>query len=426
MHPASSTKRSSAASASALRTLAWLLAALSALGPFSIDTYLPSFRDIGRSFNASPLLVQQTLTAYMLPFAAMTLWQGALSDTYGRRRVTLVMLAAFALASLGCFCAWSIGILIGFRVLQGVSAGAGMIIGRAIVRDLFDGVEARRLMSRIVVVFAIAPAVAPIIGGWLQVWFGWRSVFAFLTLFATTLWFACWKALPETLAPDQRHPLRPRPLLQGYWKVLSSGRFLALAFALALSFSAVFVYIVSAPAFLFNILHRSETEFVLLLGPISAGMMAGTWLAGRIAGQWSNPKTLAVAYSIMALTAAGNVVLHWSRPALLPWCLMPLAGYVLGSALAMPSLTLMALDLFPHRRGMASSCQGFVQTVANALIAALVAPAVWDTAHRLSGAALVLFAMSAATLLIYFGLQRLNARSLASVNSNAQSGAATG
>jgi len=171
-----------------------LLAALSAVGPFTIDAYLPSFREIGQHFGASPVIVQQTLTAYMLPFAIMTLWQGALSDAFGRRRITLVMIATFLLASLGCMCASSIHVLIGFRVLQGVSAGAGMIIGRAIVRDLFDGAEARRLMSRIAAVFAIAPAIGPIIGGWLQVWFGWRSVFAFLAIFAAMLWFACWKA----------------------------------------------------------------------------------------------------------------------------------------------------------------------------------------------------------------------------------------
>ena len=230
--------------------LAVLLAALSAVGPFTIDAYLPSFREIGQHFGASPVIVQQTLTAYMLPFAIMTLWQGALSDAFGRRRITLVMIATFLLASLGCMCAWSIHVLIGFRVLQGISAGAGMIIGRAIVRDLFDGAEARRLISRIAAVFAIAPAIGPIIGGWLQVWFGWRSVFAFLAIFAAMLWFACWKALPETLPPDRRHPLHAGSLLRGYWKALSSARFVALVLALTLNFSAVFVYIVSAPAFL--------------------------------------------------------------------------------------------------------------------------------------------------------------------------------
>lgn len=391
--------------------LAVLLAALSAVGPFTVDAYLPSFRDIGQQFNATPVVVQQTLTAYMLPFAAMTLWQGAFSDALGRRRVTLAMLGVFLVASLGCMCAWSISALIGFRVLQGLSAGAGMIIGRAIVRDLFDGAEARRLMSRIAAVFAIAPALGPIIGGWLHVWFGWRSVFAFLALFTALLWFACWKALPETLPPDRRHPLHAGSLLRGYWQALGSARFVALVLALTLNFSAVFVYIVSAPAFIFNILQRKETEFYWLFGPITVGMLIGTWIAGRLAGRWSNLRTLTLAYAIMAFAAVGNGILHWLQPAALPWSVLPLALYVLGTAVAMPSLTLMALDLFPHRRGLASSCQGFVQTLGSAVVAAAIAPMVWGTARRLSAGMLTLFAASGAAFAIYVLLQRAVLRS---------------
>ncbi len=388
------------------RGLALLLAALSALGPFSIDAYLPSFRDIGRHFLAPPVVVQQTLTAYMLPFAAMTLWQGALSDAFGRRRITLAMLAVFLLASLGCLCAWSISDLIGFRVLQGLSAGAGMIIGRAIVRDLFDGVEARRLMSRIAVVFAIAPAVGPILGGWLHVWFGWRSVFAFLAIFSGSLWLACWKLLPETLPPERRHPLAAGSLLRGYWQALRSAQFVALVLALTLNFSAVFVYIISAPAFVFNLLHRGETEFYWLFGPIALGMLVGTWIAGKTAGRWGNLRTLAAAYGIMALAVAGNLVFHEFHAAELPWSVVPLAVYVLGNALAMPSLTLLALDLFPHRRGLASSCQGFVQTAGNTVVAAVLAPMLWGAAQRLAVGMLVLFAASGAAFGLYVLLQR--------------------
>jgi DHA1 family bicyclomycin/chloramphenicol resistance-like MFS transporter len=159
----------------------------------------------------------------------------------------------------------------------------------------------------------------------------------------------------------------------------------ALVLALTLNFSAVFAYIVSAPAFLFNLLHRKETEFYWLFGPIAVGMLIGTWLAGRLAGHWSNVRTLALAYGIMALASTSNAVFHLFQSPALPWSVLPLAVYVLGSALAMPSLTLMALDLFPHRRGLASSCQGFVQTTGNAVVTAAIAPILWGTARRLSG-----------------------------------------
>jgi DHA1 family bicyclomycin/chloramphenicol resistance-like MFS transporter len=168
--------------AAAPRSLICLLAALAALGPFSIDTYLPSFHDIGTSLGATPLQVQQTLSAYLLPFALMTLWHGAISDALGRRRVILTTVALFALASAGCMFATRIEHLWLLRALQGMTAGAGIVICRAIVRDLYDGEAAQRLISQVTMMFALAPAIAPVLGGWLQSWFGWRSVFAFLVL----------------------------------------------------------------------------------------------------------------------------------------------------------------------------------------------------------------------------------------------------
>ncbi|PTX93850.1 Bcr/CflA family drug resistance efflux transporter [Spartobacteria bacterium LR76] len=388
------------------RGVPFLLAALSALGPFSIDAYLPSFRDIAHHFGASPLVVQQTITAYLLPFGAMTLFHGALSDSFGRRRVTLIMVAVFVLASIGCMCAWSIESLIGFRVLQGLSAGGGMIIGRAMVRDLFDGIEAHRLMSQIAVVFAIAPALGPIIGGWLQMAIGWRAVFGFLVVFSALVWLACWRALPETLPREKRHPLHPMHLLQGYWSAISSAPFVLLAVTLTLNFSAVFVYIVSAPAFIFGILKRQETEFFWLFGPITAGMMLGTAMAARLAGRLSSQRILALAYGLMAASALGNFVFSLTCPPSLPWSVVPLFFYVVGSAMGMPTLTIMALDIFPHRRGLAASCQGFIQTSGNTVITAAVAPLLWSSALYLSMGMLGIFLAGGAALLAYSLLRR--------------------
>lgn len=383
------------------RGVPFLLAALSALGPFSIDAYLPSFRDIAAHFSASPLLVQQTITAYLLPFGAMTLFHGALSDSFGRRRITLLMVMVFVFATIGCMCAWSIESLIGFRVLQGMSAGGGMIVGRAMVRDLFDGIEAQKLMGQIAVVFAIAPAMGPIIGGWLQIWLGWRAVFGFLVVFSALVWFACWKSLPETLPVERRHPLHPVSLLRGYRDALSSGPFLLLVITLTLNFSAVFVYIVSAPAFIFNILHREETEFLWVFGPITAGMMLGTALAGKLAGRVPTRRILLLAYGIMVTAASGNLLFHFLHTPELPWSIVALFVYVVGSALAMPSLTIMALDVFPHRRGLASSCQGFIQTSGNTVITAVVAPLLWHSALSLSLGMISIFLISALALAAY-------------------------
>ena len=383
------------------RGLAAMLAALSAVGPFSIDAYLPSMPEIGRTFNASPMLVQQTLTAYMAPFALMALWHGAFSDALGRRRVTLAALALFFLASVGCALAWNIESLLFFRTMQGMMAGAGMVIGRAIVRDVLDGAEAQRLMSQITLVFAVAPAVAPVLGGWLHVWFGWRAVFAFLVLFTGGVWLVCWRSLPETLPRERRQPMNPGFLLHSYWRVLQSAPFVALTFAVTFNFAAVFLYIVSAPVFLIRHLHVSETGFLWLFGPSTLGIVTGAWLSGRAAGRITRRQTVGWAYGIMVTAVVGNLLLNLLVPPGLPWSVLPIFVYFSGSALAMPSLTLMALDLFPEQRGLAASCQSFVQTTGNAVATAVVAPLVWASTLTLAAGQAVMLAVGLAAFLLY-------------------------
>lgn len=361
-----------------------LLAALSALGPFSIDTYLPSFHEIGEKLHATPLQVQQTLSVYLLAFAMMTLWHGAISDRFGRRRVILAALGLFGLASVGCLVATSIEQLWFWRAMQGVTAGAGIVISRAIVRDLFDGPPAQRLMSQITMMFALAPAIAPVIGGWLQTLFGWRSIFAFLVLSTAALGFACWKLLPETLPPEKRQSLQPAYLGRSYFKVLTSPRFLFACAALSLNFLGFFIYVLSAPTFLMKHLGVPETGFLWLFGPAMSGLMGGAWLSGRLAGKRSPEKTIGLGYLLMVSAAIFNVSLNLALPPGLPWSVMPIFVYTLGMSLAMPSLTLLALDPFPEQRGLAASCQTFFQSGANSIAAGLIVPLLWGSTLTLS------------------------------------------
>jgi DHA1 family bicyclomycin/chloramphenicol resistance-like MFS transporter len=385
------------------RKLTLLLASMAAIGPFSIDTYLPSFPEIGQRLGASPLAVQQTLTAYLAPFAVMTLWHGAISDALGRRKVVLLALAFFALASVGCALAWNIHALWFFRALQGVTAGAGMVVGRAIVRDLFAGEKAQRMMAQVTIVFAIAPSIAPVIGGQLHAWFGWRSVFAFLCLFACALWGWCWRLLPETLAPNHRQPLHPVFLLKSYWRVLTQGRFVAACLAISLNFCGFFVYVTSAPVFLIQHLKVKETEFLWLFGPATAGMMSGAWLASRLAGRLSHGQTIARGFLLMAGGVSLNLAVNFLGLSRVPWAVAPLFVYTLGMTFTMPSLTLIALDLFPAQRGMAASCQGFLQTATNSLTAAVVAPLACATSLRLASSQLVFLALGLLAMVAHRG-----------------------
>jgi DHA1 family bicyclomycin/chloramphenicol resistance-like MFS transporter len=386
--------------------LALLLAALAAIGPFSIDTYLPAFPAVGRALGATPVEVQQTLTAYLLPFAFMMLWHGSLSDALGRRRVLLWAYALYALASLFCAVAGSIGMLWLGRALQGLSAGAGLVVGRAIVRDVLDGPAAQKLMAHIGMMFAVAPAVAPVIGGWIQSLLGWHAVFVFLAIYGAVLFLAIHHYLPETLPPEARQPLRVRPLATAYAEVFTHRGFLALAMALALNFNGFFIYVLSAPAFLIGHLGVSARGFLWLFGPAMAGMMLGNYFAARLAGEVSSRRTVFLGYAIMIAAAAANLAVNVLMPPQLPWTVLPIAVYVVGMALTMPSLSLRVLDLFPQRRGLVSSCQGVTQTGVNALTASLLAPLAWASTLTLAAAMCLFLLLGLAAFALRRGGQR--------------------
>jgi len=381
--PSSSAPQNEAAQVSNLR-IALVVAALGAIGPFSIDAYLPSFAEIGTSLSASRIEVQQTLSAYLLPFAIMSLWHGAISDAFGRRRVILVALTLFAAASLGCALVTRIEMLWLLRAMQGMCAGVGIVIGRAIVRDLYHGVQAQKLMSNVALMFALAPAIAPVIGGWLHSWFGWRSVFYFLFAFSVALFAACLRWLPETLPLAKRQPFKLGYLVRAYGAVLTSPRFILICLVITLNFMAFFVYVVSAPVFLIEHLGLDERGFFWLFGPTTWGIVCGSFISGRSAGKLSTGATLRLACALMGAAALINLAIAFLLPPAVPWSVLPILLYTTGMSLAMPTLTLASLDLFPEKRGLAASCQTFIQSSGNALLAGLLAPFFWHTPRTLA------------------------------------------
>jgi DHA1 family bicyclomycin/chloramphenicol resistance-like MFS transporter len=390
--------------------LAVLLAALAALGPFSIDAYLPAFPEISASFAANPLQIQQTLSIYLATFALMTLWHGALSDSFGRRRIILISIAVYALSVLGCAFSTSIEMLWVMRALQGLSAGAGMVISRAIVRDLYDGADAQRLIAQTAVMFAVAPAVAPVLGGWILHLAGWRAIFSFLVLAAGLLLFVCWRLLPESLPMEKRQPFAVLPLLKNYRNIMSAPVFLALSIGLGLFFGGGFVYVMAAPVFIRELLGLGKTDFHWLFVPAMLGMMTGSWIAGRVSGRWSDQRVLRVAFIVMGAAAGFNLLVSGLLPPERMLAALPIIAYNLGMALAVPVITLHALDMFPQNRGTAASCQAFVQTLINTVIAAFIAPMLWGSRLNLAVGMTVLGGLGALMLWIGFGKTDREAR----------------
>ena len=364
--------------------LALLLACLGMLGPFSIDTYLPAFEGIARSIGATPVQMQQTLSSYLLGFAAMNLFHGALSDSLGRRPVILVGIGLFTLASIGCALSDSIGWLVFFRALQGMSAGAGMVVSRAIIRDMFPPADAQRVMSQVTIYFGVAPAVAPMIGGWLFVNADWHAIFWLLAGLGALLWAANWKLLPETLHASARQPFEVRHLMRGYWQMVKSPRFMMLVVASGIPFNGMFLYVLSAPVFLGEHLQLGPTQFFWFFMLTIAGIMGGAWLSGRMAGKIKPRHQIRHGFLIMLVVSVVNVVANLLFEANVAWSMFPVAIYAFGWALMVPVVTLMVLDMVPERRGMASSVQACIGSLANAAVAGVVAPLVMHSALLLA------------------------------------------
>jgi MFS transporter, DHA1 family, multidrug resistance protein len=357
--------------------LAVLLACLGMLGPFSIDTYLPAFTGIASAIGATPVEMQQTLSAYLFGFAVMNLFHGALSDSFGRRPVVLTGLVVFTLASVGCAMSQHIGALVFFRAVQGMSAGAGIVISRAVIRDMFPPADAQRVMS-------------PMVGGFLFVHVDWHAIFWFLTAVGALLWAANYKLLPETLHESQRQSFNVRNLMRGYWQMGSSGRFMLLAFASGVPFNGMFLYVLSAPVFLGEHLHLAPGQFFWFFLITIGGIMGGAFFSGRLAGRIKPQHQIRHGFLIMLLVSVANLVLNLVFTPQVWWALLPIGIYAFGWALMVPVVTLMVLDLMPERRGMASSFQACVGSLANGLVAGVIAPLVMHSTVALAAASLLM------------------------------------
>jgi MFS transporter, DHA1 family, multidrug resistance protein len=371
-----------------------LLAALSMAGPFSVDMYLPAFGAIAREFAAPPIAVQQTLSSYLFAYAFMMLWHGALADALGRRPVIFAGIALYALGSLGCAIAGNIESLVLFRTVQGLSAGTGLVVGRAIIRDRFHGPEAQRLMAQVTLMFGLAPALAPVVGGVVVNLLGWRAVFWVMVVFSVVLWFWVSRELPETLPVALRQPLRVHALWRNYRTVMTRVDFLLLAGIPTSNFAAFFIYIAGAPAFLQS-LGVTTWGYAWLFVPMIAGVMLGATLSGRIAGRVDPRRQIAIAYAAMAVGVVLAIVITAWIPPSVPWHVVPIGIFTLGSSLMTPSVTLLMLDLYPAMRGLTSSLQGFMQFAFSGVVAGSLAPLLASSPRALAGG------MAAFTLLSY-------------------------
>jgi DHA1 family bicyclomycin/chloramphenicol resistance-like MFS transporter len=372
------------------KNLTVILAAVSTLGPFTIDAFFPALRAIAADLGVDKWQAQQLLTSFMVPYAVMSLVHGSVSDAVGRRRVILTGLALYTLASLVCMLAPGFLTLLVGRAMQGAVAGTGHIVARAIIRDRYSGPQAQRAMSTISMLFALGPAVAPVIGGWVHVWFGWRAVFGTMALFGVLMSVFMWLKLPETHPLEKRVPMHLGDITRSTARVLFNPRFLRLTAASGVCFVTLSAYIGSAPAIILDHWHMRETSFSALTIPVVGGFALGAFLSGRLAGLMAPDRQINLGFGVSVAIAAIMLAVQTAMPEppiLLQQVLLTLSAT--GMQLMFPVMTLRILDMFATARGAAASAHAFFSTMLSAIMMGLMAPWLSYSMTRLAVAALV-------------------------------------
>jgi len=364
------------------------------LAPFSIDTYLPSFPAIEASLDISRELLTQSLSIYLLSFAIATLMWGPLSDRFGRQPIILVSLTGYFLASVLCALANDFQHLLLGRALQGIMAAGSLIASRAMVRDYFDSIEAQRAMALMMMLFSAAPAVAPIIGGYLEVNFGWRSVFVFLALYGLLLFCLVGLKVSETQLKGTTQSLHPKIVAQSYWLSLKHPTFLKIVLAQGCLMGGFFLYVAGSTSILYDHLHLGEQDFGQFFVPMVSGILLGSWVVHRFSHTLPAGKLLQIAFGVSVFAVSLNLFLQTSATPNIFSVMLPIALYAIGFSMANPSLSISGLDCFPEKRGLASAMQSLFQMGISGLVTALVLPFVHHSLFQMAFAQALLLALA--------------------------------
>lgn len=380
-----------------------ILGGLTAVGPLSIDAYLPAFPEIATELRSSSSGVQLTLAACLFAMATGQLLVGPLSDSWGRRRPVLVALVCYLLASLACAVAPSVELLVLLRAVQGVAGGAGVVIARAVVRDVYSGSEVTRFLSRLMLVFGLAPIIAPSLGGLLLTVTGWRGIFVMLGALGVLLVVAVAIGLPETLPPERRRSPRLGAMVRTMIGLSGDRVFLGYALAQGLSFAGMFAYVSGSSFVVQEVYGASAQLYALLFGINALGLVLAAQVSGFLAGRVPERRTLLAALLLGVCAGAALVTVAASRAGGLVALAAALFVFVASLGLMLPNATSLALGRHPEAAGTGSALLGFVQTVIGAVVAPLIGLGPADSAVPMAAA---VAGLAAAALLAELTLAR--------------------
>ncbi len=386
-----------------------LLAALTAIGPLSTDMYLPSLPDIARALTASTAQVQLTISAYLIGFAVGQIIYGPISDRHGRKPVLLAALGLYSAATFICALSPSIDVLIAARALQALGGSGCIMVARAIVRDLYSGPRAGRELSVMGSVMALAPVVAPIVGGVLQTAFGWRSVFVTLVIAGVGGAIVIWLVLPETLRQKASEPVSPASMLRSYGIVVRHPAYLSYMALATGSYAGLFAWISGASFVLQNLYGLSPLDFGIAFALSAVGYLTGTNLATRFVMRLGLDRTIGFGCGALAAGGLGmvaSVALGFTSAFAL---VLPVAVYLAGMGMVLPQSVAGAMTPFPERAGAASALFGFVQQSIAAICGATVGALLGHDAWPVAGAVAL---MGVATLLLWAATRGIRGRAV--------------
>ena len=375
-----------------------LVGSLGLLNILWSDMLFPAITSIQQDLGTSATAVQQTISLYFAANAFMCLWHGALSDAWGRRKPLLIGLVVLVLTSLLSLLATRIEHLWILRTVQGLVAGLGPILCRAVIRDLHSGETAQRMIAHTTLLQSLGTVTLPMLGGWLTWMWGWRALFALLSAVGVVLLLVYARHLPESLPPARRQAIRVENQWRSYRLVLGSSWFMRLSVAHSCNWAAMFLYVAAAPYLLTHLLGRSPTEVYLVFTPMMVGLIAGFLCLPRLTRRWGTQRTMYLAYAGFFFVNVFNMTLAALVPPGLIH-LLPMAAYAFTVALSMPLLVGQALHPFPDNAGLAASCQMFLQYGMMAVAAGLLAPLLWDSMWQLALGCALLTCISMTLLL---------------------------
>lgn len=358
-----------------LSRLVLLLGSIIAVGPLSIDLYLPAFPELVDSLGATETRIQLTLTACLVGLALGQFLSGPISDAVGRRRPLLVGMAGYAVASTLCALAPNAEVLTATRFLQGMTGAAGLVIAQALVRDQVSGVAVARVMSLLMLVIGVAPILAPVLGGQLLLLTGWRGLFWVLTAFGVIMTVVVAVFVRETLPVERRQTGGIRNAARSYRGLTRDRRFMAYLVASGLGFAVIFGYVSGSP-FVYQEIHGvSPQAFGMLFGLNSLGLVAGSQLNARLVLSYSPLQILRVAVLISSVGSLALLATTSTGAFGLAGLVAPLFVVVSSLGLVLPNAGALAMDLHPESAGTAAALLGTSQSVVGAVAGPLVGAA---------------------------------------------------